>query len=247
MGLKNEILVEVCGAVLSTELISTCAVIASRNIADYVDRINPTCSNAVGLSPVPPKDVSVSGPERSPNYAVRFADDGYLGSIWVPPLLSKEDASRDGYSEYVPAFFPDDARSTVTLELNEPTDVQLVCVNNGFGAGDTRYENFGKVRTVQTWADRSDSRTTTILSYLPPEESSALQETGNALGEVGSVHIRLLDAYSGKDVVTYDPDQCGRKEKRYKVKGGVQPLYEDGCVLSASPKAGLSEIVLYKS
>ena len=251
MDVLRDILVEIGAALFTALLLSAGAVLVTPHIADRIARLNPTCEKAQGLRPLAPDELSASGPSRSKHYAATSAVDGDAGTVWVPPLRNLEDPTLKGFSPWVPVFFGTEQLSTLTLTFKKPHDVSLVCVNNGFGAGDTRYENFGKVRTTMTWGDQGSAKVTAILSSFPVEDSDMLQRADADLGKVTSVHIRLIDAYAGRDVLTYDPDQCGKRtsgDSKYKVdEDGVQHLYSAGCILSASPKAGLSEVAVYSS
>ena len=64
------------------------------------------------------------------------------------------------------------------------------------------------------------------------------------------ISIRLIDAYAGKDVISYDPDRCTLVEPKgvtYLSKGNNQETFERGCILGATARAGISEVILYEN
>jgi len=234
--------------------------------------LNPSCDSPHGLRQVPPGQLTASDdvPGREPgdlHLPIKVLD-GYTGSIWVPTRRPKE----AGESSYVPYFGP--SGSTLTLTLKESADVRLICVNNGLGSGDPRYENWGKSRTLRVWKDDSpDAAMEVALMALPVELSESLQEGGHHLGEARSDHLQVMNAYAGEANTSYDPDVCKKVIERalrrtypddaergedvnhfvdrrftelYAVKDGAQPQYEPGCLEDPAVRAGLSEVVLYE-
>ena len=240
--------VSIIGALVGAAALGALGVVYGQSLADGGEYLNPSCDHAVGLTPVPLADLTASGPQVQSRYGPERAIDGYTGSAWIPPLESKAEKEQSHVSKFVPVFHHEVEQSTLTLTLAGEQDVRLVCVNNGLGSGQVRYENFGKVKTVRVWKDAEEEKAkTAILVSMPTSSSDRSQEVADTLGPSTSIHLQLVDAYSGADVVSHDPNHCSSvtDERDYASVGGNQELFERGCIVGATPQAGLSEITLY--
>lgn len=150
----------------------------------------------------------------------------------------------------VPEFVPGE-QSQLTIPLKAVHDVKLVCVVNGLANAYNNYENWGRVRTVKTWGNELQSKQTAVLQSLGADNFPNAQFAGRHLGRTSRVVIELVDAYAGLTEESDDPNVC--------VKNGWQPSpaltpqdnaqleFEQGCLISAVPWAGLSEVYLYES
>ncbi len=213
----------------------------SDRIARLTIASNPTCEVPTGLSPVPAKDIkSATGPQLAPLYNPGKAIDGFGGSIWIPPIKT------DGVHP-IPEFVQ--GQDTLTLTLDEPHDVQLVCVVNGLANSFTNYANWARVRTVAVSGDNKGSVQTSVLSSLGTDSFPNSQLAARALGTTRTVSIRLVNAFAGQTQESFDPDVCFKDGSKGvpKLSGmSWQPRFEQGCIVDPSPNAGLADVFLYE-
>lgn len=214
------------------------------NIVQARQYMNADCDRAKGLRPIPQNQLVAQGTGVA-HYDPDMAIDGYGGSQWSPPTSSIKAPDHKGISKFVPVF-PNDQTSVLMIQFADPKrsqDIQLICVNNGLGNGDERYENWGKAKTIIVWPDdKKNFVKTAVLQAIPVEQSEDQQEVARKLGTVHSVHLQIVDAYAGKDVISYDPDRCQKvrgKNEHFKSIGENQETFTRGCILSATPRAGL--------
>src|SRR4029077_8823432 len=153
--------------------------------------------------------VASAGPGGDPAHPAQDAVDGYLGSIWVPPLVSRADrASDDDDAKHAPEFLQAKAGRTLTITLPKARNVKLVCVNNGLVNSEAVYEQWGKARTVETWSDSHQTPTKTTLVSMPDPQWQEFQKIAGGLDDSRRIFIRLVDALTGVTVEDFDPDHC---------------------------------------
>lgn len=240
--------------------------------ATQQDYLNPSCAHPKGLRAVPSSSLAASGSTKDDEKFNRpsKAVDGYAGSVWLPPTKPPAEET----SHVLPVF--DASTNTLSIKfLDGAHEVRLVCVNNGLGGEEKRFQNFGKVKSLKVWADNETSKAiTAALTSLPFERSGDLQDAGTDLGTAKIINLQVIDAYAGNTNIFHDPDVCeslvaddarrefdkGSREssvtfEKYKLRyydehykriDNNQPLYEPGCIVGATPSAGLSEVVLYE-
>ena len=219
-------------------------------ISDVAGNANPSCASPRGLKPIDKASLSVEAgsvhaPTRSASYGAAAAIDGYGGSIWVPLL------DPDKQNHPLPTFNLQNDHNVLTLSLSSAHDVKLVCVVNGLANTYTNYSNWGRVRTIEV-SRPDDVIATTVLQSLGPDAFPNSQLAARNLGSTKTVRLRLLDAYAGLTVESYDPDVCLADaatdvREGSPVAAGVQPRYERGCLINPTPMAGLADVYLYEA
>ncbi len=244
-NLLHDVISGCVAGVAATLAVSGSAVVFQDQIGRYISELHPTCVQPTGLIEIPPETMTATGPAHEDDEGDKPPSevlDSYLGSLWVPPL------QKESWSRHRAVYSSKPEDRTLTLQLPEGVDVQLVCVNNGLAYSATAYRNFGRARTVRTWVGASDDPVVTTLASQSSDEMQQLQEVGRDLGEVTELHIRVDDAYPGETVETFDPNACGQASEEIAVgREVVQLRYERGCIAVASPYAGLSDVVLYRA
>lgn len=213
----------------------------SDRVAQLTIESNPTCEVPTGLSPLPTTAIrSASGQQSAPLYGATKAIDGFGGSIWVPPFET------DG-KHPVPQFIR--GEDTLTLTLDKPHDIRLVCVVNGLANSFINYANWARVRTVTVRGDGADSAQTSVLSSLGTDSFPNSQLAGKALGSTRTVSIQLVNAFAGQTEESFDPDVCftdGSAAVKRPPGMTRQPRFAQGCIVDPSPKAGLADVFLYE-
>ena len=137
----------IVGLVL-TAVAGAVGVVYGAQLTQAREYLQPTCTNPTGLRPIPRADLNVTG-IGTKNYPALAAIDGFGGSEWSPPMVTDTNApDHHGINKFVPVFSSSPEQSTLTLTLSTPHDIKAVCITNGLGNGDERYENWGKVRTL---------------------------------------------------------------------------------------------------
>lgn len=237
-----EMATAVASGIIATLLVAVLTYAFRGPIAEYVAQADPTCTEPTGLVQVPRESIEVKGPSDGAAYRDVNINDGYLGSLWVPPR--RPESLRENRA----VFFDDEGRSVLTVRLDEVTDVALVCVNNGIANNRDAYENWGRVRTVTTWVDKSSEGVTTTLASLPPDEMQTSQEIAADLDAIDHFNLRVRDAYGGSTIQGFDPNWCGGRSVTVPRPGGesVQLRHPRGCLVAPAPRAGISELIVYE-
>lgn len=242
------------GGIVTAALVAAVGIGFSESVAETTGYLNPTCENPRGLKPIPTTDVTAEGPtleatrDKKPLYPAENVLDGYEGSAWMPPIAPVKDRP----TKFSPVFVEGDNILTLTL-AGSGRKIELVCVNNALGAGEFRYTNWGKARTVVFWTgdQGAGQGKVTVLQALPLDESQQTQEVADNVGVATRLKIQLIDAYSGSAATTDDPDLCvgvmsEEERKQYRSVGNVQETLASPCIVAATPYAGLSEVAIYE-
>lgn len=233
------------GAALSTLAILTGAYIfLGGTIEEFLTQRIPTCQTPRDLHPVPKHLVSATdgGTQSAPNFLPAKAVDGFGGSIWLPRMRINHD------QPMLPTFAKKEEGRSLQVLLPEPLDVRLICVNNGLANSEWNYANWGKVRTIRTSWD--DSETISTLQSLPVERMGDEQEVARGIGVVDKFTIELIDAHAGIKIHTYNKTECGGSPEWRKGANGmtrIQSAHTEGCIIEPTRRAGLSEISIYYS
>lgn len=240
-GFITEVVTSVTTGVIAAGVTALLAFVFREPISAYVAEQNPTCDAPTGLVQVQSTDLSVVGQGDTVDHQPENAVDGYLGSLWVPPRRP------ESLQAHQALFFEDEAQNTIHVTLPEPTEIALICVNNGVANNREAYENWGRVRTVAVWRDRSTDADVTTLASLPPDAMQTAQQVAEDLGTTDHFTMQVKDAYAGSTIQGFDPDWCGGESERVSRPGGetVQLRDERGCLLAPSPRAGISELTIF--
>jgi hypothetical protein len=240
----------ISGVVSAAVVLLLASTVFSNRIAEVALTANPTCDNPRGLKPIPrgellpPTGTDLPGVPGATSYKPMEATDGFGGTIWIPKL-APSDAKHP-----VPEFVPGE-QSQLTIPLTSVHDIKLVCVVNGLANAYNNYENWGRVRTVKTWGDELQNKQTAVLQSLGADNFPNAQFAGRDLGPTSRVVIELVDAYAGLTEESHDPDVCVKKgwkpSPSLTPQDNAQLEFEQGCLISAVPWAGLSEVYLYES
>lgn len=214
----------------------------SPNIANYVSLFRPSCQDPRGLVEVAPGEITATAdsadPKQDPDSVLL---DGRVANIWAPPSLPP-DARPEGMSKREDFSVVDRDHSTLTLDLERTTDVQLVCVVNGLANSYPNYVNWGRVRSVKAWTDADGEKQLSVLKSMDEGSFQAFQDVHIPRGDARQVRIQVWDLYEGQQITSVDPDVCGTREQ----VGDGQQNDPVGCNLNAGPLAGLAEVKVYR-
>lgn len=238
------------GVVASAIVILLASTFFADRIAGAALLVNPTCDSPRGLKPIPkdqiltPGGTALAGVPGATSYAPAEALDGYGGTLWIPELAPST-------SKHPVPEFAAGEKSRLTIPLKSSHDVRLVCVVNGLANTYNNYENWGRVRTLRTWSDDDANQQTVVLQSLGADNFPNAQFAGRDLGNTTHVVIELVDAYAGLTEESHDPDVCVKKgwnpSPAITPQNNAQLEFDQGCLISAVPWAGLSEVYLYEA
>lgn len=236
-------LIEAVPMAIATSVMTTLVLaLASPRIAEYVALFRPTCADPRGLVALPVGQVAATGPSQpsEQDWAANNVANGRLADVWVPQLLPPTKRP-SGYSDAESLAVVDSAASTLTLSLNQPEDVQLVCAVNGLANNYSIYSNWSRVRTVQAWTDADQSAVQSTLRTMEQGSFQDFQDIQVPHGDASVVMIQVVDLYEGQQITSVDPDVCGTREE---VGEGNRndPI---GCNLNAAPQGGFAEVRVY--
>ncbi len=155
----------------------------------------------------------------------------------LPPAKRAPGISKD------PSFaVVDPHQDPLTLDLGKEKDVQLVCVVNGLANNYTFYDNWSRVRSVETRTDDTERGTQSTLKSMDQSSFQEFQDVEVSGGKTRHVMVKVLDLYEGQEVISVGPNRCeeGKKE--------VQIIQTDPvimCNLTPAPQGGLAEVKIY--
>lgn len=241
-SLWRDILAGAVGGLIAAAVLGGITFFLRNEIQDIVDARYPTCLKPTGLTQVSPDRIRPTGQSLDPAYDPSMATDGYLGSMWIPPLRPESKPAHQAL------YLTNEGANTLTLRLDEPVDVKLVCVNNGVANNAVAYANWGRVRTVLMWTSDNQEKTPTTLISLPTEELQQMQAVATDIGTTDTLNLQLVDSYTGLQVQTFDASSCNVPAEYAPARedGEVPKLrYERGCLRAPIPRAGLSEVVVF--
>lgn len=264
--------------VLSTIIVLGLLTWKAQTVAELTLGANPTCASPYGLRQVGIVAVEAgstqakvadgdTGGEVSvdpqTHYVARFAVDDASNTVWIPEIVNDDDVEDERETGREPEFLTADGANQLSLSLQEPADVRLVCVVNGAALWYISYQNFGRVRTVKVWGDDGDKKLG-ILQSLGSEEFPNAQVAGRNLGDVRTIHIEVVDAYAGIQVENFNARACldgarvtpedGKEQKALdwfldqeavELAEHVLKRWPDGCILEPKVKAGIAEVRVY--
>jgi hypothetical protein len=237
------------------------------DVNDALTKDLPSCSDPLSLVQLEPRKLSATGPwyfegtsiAQEPeselhdfeNLRAKEAIDGRLNTLWVPPTTVQGGTT----------FYPAEGRATLNLSF-PASDVQLVCIVNGYAAETQRYRNWGRVRTMEAATDHGVE--TSILQSLGDCCFQDSQKVAVKTGMTDHLGLTIDSAYSGQIVLTYDGDFCDRETQIDGLPGqkgpGVRSIDPDdpsdpndgwelafpkGCYIGAEAKAGIAEVMIY--
>ena len=223
--------------VVAAGLLLGISYLAKDQLSSWTTKFAASCEHPSGLVEVP---IIVDEASDSPLAAI---SDGDFGTTWTPRLEPKTLKS-----PHQAFFMEDPSLRTLNVRVPKGSDIKLVCANNGLANDRTHYQMFGKVRTVEVWANDDKHKTRSSLGVEPTESMQQLQEVARNLHGVDTLHLQLDDSFAGETVITYDPDDCDTDSaERLKQPDGetAELLYPRGCIRAAVPRAGISELVLF--
>jgi hypothetical protein len=221
------------------------------SIADLTVSANPSCDDPRGLTQIARTEITAAGPSwgksaYGTNGSARNAIDGRPGSIWLPPQGSPS------HSNLVE--FTREARGELHLTLRKEHNIVLVCVANGLGNDSFAYLNWGRVRGITSWGASKSKAEQSVMRSLGPDNFQNLQTVAFPSGVTTQVNLEPRDAYYGQALESFDPDRCLTskeaeayvQERDRALTQRSQPRFDPGCIVEATPAAGLSEVVLYE-
>ena len=273
-SLTAEVVAGSLAGVLGSALIAVLLAVNADRIADLTLNANPTCASPRGLHEVTgleatgfhetdpadpdPNDPTAEGGRFDDSYAV----DDARQSLWVPPLVTPPpmEAGRD-FVGREPRFDVTNDRNVLEIRLPEAEDIKLVCVVSGSTQWWITYQNLARVRTIEIWGHDDDDHQLGTLQSLGSDDFPNAQLAARNVGTTDVVHVKLVDAYSGHRVETFNAKAClGGATKRGSSAGALQDYlskqeydlasdtlhrYEPGCLLEPRPWAGLGAVYLY--
>lgn len=240
--LVTQVVSGVIAAIVATALLSYYVQRYEAEVKQLADQLSPTCSDPAGLRALDAHDIRKTsgqayGKRNRSLYGGHQVFDGNPGSIWIPPYTAKDHRAIFNYPK----------SDTLTISLAKKQNVALVCVNNGLANTSNNYMNWGRTKDIMVWGDGSPGGHHT-LSTNSSDDFVAMQVAAQNIGETDAVHIRLMTAYVGQTIESFDPDIClSKAESRRGDKGRYKVELRDprGCIVAPTPKAGLSEVMLF--
>jgi hypothetical protein len=221
------------------------------SIADATALANPSCDDPRGLTQIPRSEITVSGPSWGKSAfgtsgPAENAIDGRPGSIWLPPQGSPIHSNLVEFTQGTPG--------ALHLTLRREHNVALVCVANGLGNDSFGYLNWGRVRGITSWGSDKSKAEQSVMRSLGVDNFQNLQTVAFPGGPTTQVNLEPRDAYYGQALESFDPDRClTSKEavdfvraRNQALSSRSQPRFDIGCIVEATPAAGLSEVVLYE-
>ena len=139
-----------------------------------------SCDDASGLTRVEDVRAEAStslAPQGSFDYEAVNVTDGNLNTAWIP-------AGSDGGEG-----------SQLTLMLPEPTDVQLLCIVNGYVQDTDVYNDNGRVRDVTVATDAGTA--TGALTDMPVDERGTYQGVPLEEGRTETITITINTYFAG--------------------------------------------------
>lgn len=159
------------------------------NVAERLALGNPTCEDPRGAIGIDTDTVQVTGTPADENSAsgeLANIADGNIQSTWVPV----EEVVTDG-------------EAYATFKFDEPTDLALVCVVNGYQLSGIGYLRDDRARVIDVQTKANKPSRATILASAGEADIANPQIVRIHKGETAEVTLRIRNTYPGQRV--YDP------------------------------------------
>jgi hypothetical protein len=170
--------------ILTGVVVAALAIVVAPSVAERLEK--PTCDDPrnlvlqTGLRAIGQSKPAETFPHKGlVRYDAKNLVDGKSSSAWVE--------GKPGLG----------LGSSVRVDLQRPSNVQLICVVNGYAESWALYEKNSRVRLLEVRSQRG-TRTSLLLDEGSPDHPAVYQQLNLTLGTTSYVELTIRSAYSAQ-------------------------------------------------